>query len=320
MKIAILGTGAYGLALATAFHDNSNEVSMWTKFEDEYNMLIGTRANERVLPGIKIPDDIKIELDMQKCIENAAVIVIAVPSNTIRSVAKSLKECISNDQCLCIASKGMENATDKFMSQVVLEEINTDKLCVLSGPSFAIEVANKAVFGLTVASENGAVCDTIRKAIESENIVVDITDDMIGVQVCASVKNIFAIILGMLDESKNSTKATMLTILFKDLKNINVALGGSDKTVYTYAGIGDLLLTCTSSKSRNYSFGKYIYQNMTPDQAFEKMGTKTVEGIAALKSIKALLDKRYIDVCSIDTLYDILYNNRPANNIFKCIK
>ena len=320
MKIAILGTGAYGLALATAFHDNSNKVSMWTKFEEEYNMLTKTRANERVLPGIKIPDDIEITCNIDMCIKEADIIVLAVPSNTVRSVAKILKEYISKDQYLCIASKGMENSSNKFMSQVVLEEIDTDKLCVLSGPSFAIEVANKAVFGLTVASGNTLVCDMIRKAIQSENIVVDITDDMIGVQICASVKNIFAIILGMLDESKNSTKATMLTILFKDLKNINIALGGNDKTVYTYAGIGDLLLTCTSSKSRNYSFGKYIYQNMTPEQAYEKMGTKTVEGIAALKSIKALLDKRYVNVCSIDTLYDILYNNKPANDIFKCIK
>lgn len=320
MKIAILGTGAYGIALATALYDNKHQIKMWTKFQNEYDILIKTRQNAKVLPGITIPNDIEITCDIRKCIDGVDLIMFVVPSVTIRSVVQTIKPYIKKNQYICVASKGMENENNKFMSQVIEETIDTDKLCILSGPSFAIEVANKAVFGLTVASTNQRACDIVSKAIQSDNIVVDITDDVVGVQICASVKNIFAIILGMLDSSNNSTKATMLTMLFSDLKRINTTLGGSEETVYKYAGIGDLLLTCTSSKSRNYSFGKYLYQGLNNEQAFEKMGTRTVEGIAALKSIKALLDQRNVSVCSIDMLYDILYNNRSVKEILKCIK
>lgn len=320
MNISILGTGAYGIALAHVFYSNNNKVCMWTKFQEELDTISLKRENSKVLPGIKIPDDINITCNLEECIKDSDIIVIAVPSNTIRGVVCELGKYIKPDQIICIASKGMENEKNKFMSQVIEEEIPNSNICVVSGPSFAIEIANDAKLGLIAASKDNNSSMAVKLCLENDNVIVNTCIDVIGVQICASVKNVFAIILGMLNEKEDSTKATMLTILLKDMKIIVEVLGGKEQTVYNYAGIGDFLLTSMSDKSRNYTFGKNIAKGYTKDEAFEIMQTKTVEGIFALKSIKQMLDQKEIEIESINTLYSILYNGQKVEDILKCIK
>ena len=322
MKISILGMGAYGIALSKVFYENDNKVSMWTKFKDEEDIVKLKRENINLFPGVKIPRQIEITSDLKKCVENAKIIVIAVPMNAVRDVCKELSGLIAKDQIICIASKGIETETNKFMSDVVYEETNSENICMLSGPSFAIELVKDNEIGFTVASESSIARTAVKICLENPQITVSLSRDIIGAQVASSVKNVFAIALGMLDGMKksDSTRASLFTVLSNDLRIIIEIFGGKSQTIFTYAGIGDLFLTCLSSKSRNYTFGKYIGQGLGKEEALDKMSIKTVEGLYTLHSLKKILDKKEIEIKSINTIYDIVFENCKVDNLLNCIR
>ncbi|MEG2348394.1 MAG: NAD(P)H-dependent glycerol-3-phosphate dehydrogenase [Clostridia bacterium] len=317
MKISVLGLGAYGIALAKVLNENGNEVNIWTKFSEEADVVSLKRENKAVLPGVKLPKDVKIYTDLKECIKKSQIIFIVVPTSAVRGVSKELVSLITDDQIICIAAKGIEINTNMLMSEVLKEEIKTDNVCVISGPSFAIELANSKEIGFMLASKKDSISLAVKVCLENENIKVETTSDIIGIQVGGSVKNVFAIIMGMLDGMKksDSTKAAVLTRLVDDLRFTIEMLGGKSKTVFTYAGIGDMLLTCMSSKSRNYTFGKNIGKGMCASKALEQMSVKTVEGLYTLDSIYNLLKEKQIEVKSIKTLYSIIHGNMRVENV-----
>ena len=320
MKISILGTGAYGIALATVLHSNNNKVNMWTKYTEEIDSLLLNRESKRLLPGVIIPESIMISNDLEKSISESNIIVIAVPMNAVREVSKELNKYIKDEQILCIVTKGIEVGTCKRMSEVVHDETGSNNICMLSGPSFAIELASNNELGLVVASNDVNLCYSVQEVFENDNITISVTDDIAGVEICSSAKNIFAIIMGMLHEKSDSTKATMLTILINDLRLVCEVLGGKSNTIFTYAGMGDFLLTCMNIKSRNYTFGTLIAKGYDKEKAFEIMDLTTVEGIYSLNSIYEMLKDRKIEMKSIETLYNIVYNNGQTEDILKCLK
>ncbi len=322
MKIAILGVGAYGLALANIFHGNGMEVTLWSKFEEEFDILNLKRENPGVLPGVIIPEEIKITTNLKEAITDVKIIVIAVPMRAVRSVAKELKDLIFDEQIICIVSKGIEPISNKLMSEVVLEETKHENICVLSGPSFAKEIAHGGGTGFIVASYLDITNATVRNAFENDQIVVSTSKDLLGVQIAAASKNVFAIFMGYIDSKglSDSTRASILTCLINDLRLIIEVLGGKPQTVFSYAGIGDMLLTCMSPTSRNYTFGSYIGKGLTKEKALERMETTTVEGLYTLDSLKKLLKEKEIDIKSIDLLYSILYENEEVENILQEIK
>lgn len=322
MKIAILGVGAYGLALAKVFNTNKVDVTSWTKFKEEFDLVNLKRENPGILPGVKVPEEIVITTDLNEAILNAKVIILAVPMKAVRSVARELKDIIDDDQILCIVSKGIEQETNKLMSEVVFEETNHENICMISGPSFAKEIAHGGSTGFVVASPLEESCEILKSCLENENIVVTTTKDLIGVQVASACKNVFAILMGYIDsmDLSDSTRASVLTILINDLRLIIEILGGKQRTVFTFAGIGDMLLTCMSSKSRNYTFGNYLGQGLNMNDAFDKMETTTVEGIYTLKSLMKMLEDKEVEVKSIKLLYNIIYNNVKIENVLKDIK
>ena len=321
MKIAILGVGAYGLALSKIFYKNGSEVALWTKFKEEYDILNLKRENPGILPGVIIDEEIKITTDLKQAVSGAKIVIIAVPMRVVREVAAELKNVIYKEQILCIVSKGIEQVTNMFMSEVVYEETAHDNLCMISGPSFAKEIAHNGSTGFVVASKNELSSATLKYALENDEIIVSTTKDLMGVQVAASAKNVFAILMGYVDsmDLNDSTRASVLTCLVNDLRLIIEVLGGKSQTVFTYAGIGDMLLTCMSPKSRNYTFGNYIGQGLTKEEAMDKMETTTIEGLYTLESLKKLLEEKEVDVKSVDLLYEIIYNNAKVDNILKSI-
>lgn len=321
MKIAVLGIGAYGIAIANVFYENKNEVMMWSKSEDEAESVLLKRENVRVLPGIKVPEEIEIITDLKKAVEGAKIIILAVPTRAVRDVSKELAEFLTPKQILCIVSKGIEEETNKLMSQVVFEETGSENICMISGPSFAIELATHVETGLVVASEKEKNAKTIKKCLESKNIIVKVTKDIIGIQVSASIKNVFAIIMGMLEgmEKSDSTKAAVLTCLVKDMKLIISVLGGKEQTIFSYASMGDMLLTCMSSKSRNYTFGRNIGKGLNVEESFKEMKITTVEGLYTLKSIVKLLEDKQIEVKSIKLLNEIIYEKKKISNVLEYI-
>ncbi len=322
MKIAILGVGAYAIALAKVFNKKEeNEVVMWAKFKEEAKIVMNQRENPGVLPGIKIPERIKITMNLASCMEDASIVVLAVPAGAVRQVSEEVAVYATKEQILCVVSKGIEPKTNMFMSEILYQATKNENICMISGPSFAIEIAKDAKTGFNVASNNIEAAKVVKEQFEN-GLVVSTCDDIIGVQVASSIKNVFAIFMGMLNgmDMQDSYKASCLACLVRDLGETIVALGGKRDTIYTYAGLGDMLLTCMSSKSRNFTFGTYIGRGYSMQEAFNTMEVKTVEGIYTLGTITDLMEKKKFEVKSLRVLYEILYNNESKENILDKIR
>jgi glycerol-3-phosphate dehydrogenase (NAD(P)+) len=313
MKISILGTGAYGLSFAIMAHQNNHDIKMWTKFEEEKELLIKEHGNDKLLPGIRIPDDIKITTDMKECVDDSDIIFIMVPAGFVDDVSSELKKYYKR-QYLCIGSKGIEQDTCLFVSDVVKKSIKTKRLAVISGPSFAIDIASLVPIGLTLASYDDKTINIVKQTMENKYLKIRPSDDILGVEICGSIKNIIAIACGIIDGMNlpESTKAMLITESIHDIKNLIYSLGGNKKTILSYAGIGDLLLTCTSSKSRNYSFGKLIGFKTPIDEINNYVENTTIEGLYTLKSIYKLLKNKQVDMPIIDIMYRIIVNNEDT--------
>lgn len=318
MKVSILGMGAFGIAL-TKILNKDIKISMWTNFEDELKSVELKRENPIVLPEVKIDKKVELTTNLEKCVKNSNIIFIAVPAIAVREVASKLQEYIDKEQIICILTKGIEKITNMFMVDVIKECIDTDNICVFAGPSFAIEVANKSNIGMVIASEKEECRNKVLQVINQENACITQTSDVLGVEICSAVKNVFAIICAMLDgmNEADSTRAAVITNLINDFRLIMGVLGGKETTIYSYAGIGDLLLTCTSPKSRNYTFGKFLGQGMNTTEALNNMQVKTVEGLYTLDAIFSILKQKKVVINSINLLYDVVYNGKKVDNLLK---
>lgn len=310
MKVTILGTGAYGLALSLMFNKNVNDIVMWTKFEEEKENIEKKRGNNKVLPNIRIPDNIRITTDFNLAIKDAKLIVIAVPAAFVDDMGQMLKDKLTRDQHICIASKGIERDTCSFVHDILLRNIETKNLAVISGPSFAIDIANMNPIGLSIATNNKETEDLLKETLQNDTLKLRTTDDIIGVEICGSIKNVIAIASGMLNgmNYSESTQAMFVTEALHDIKSLIDALGGNKKTILSYAGVGDLLLTATSTKSRNFQLGYLIGSNTSKEEINDYMNNTTIEGLYTLKSIYKLLGDKKVDMPIIDLIYDIIYN------------
>lgn len=317
MKVGIIGTGAYGLALANTISSNNHDIIMWTKFVEEKEMLENKRMHEKVLPNIKIPESIKFTCYIKEAVINSELIILAVPATFIDDVSKSMSEYITT-QHIVIAAKGIENDTCLFLNDVVEKYIKTDKLAVISGPSFAIDIFDKMPIGLTIASLNNETIEITKKALTNDYFKLRENSDIIGTEACGSIKNVIAIASGMLDAlgANESTKAMFITESLHDIKEIIDVLGGDKKTILSFAGFGDLLLTCTTPKSRNYSFGYTLVKN-TKEETNEYIKTHTIEGLYTLKSIHQLLENKNASIPIIDLIYDIVFKEKDAKELLR---
>lgn len=316
MKIGILGSGAFGSALATVLIDNNNEVLMWTPFEEEKNYIEKTRLI-RSVPGIKLNRKIKVTTNIETVLDFSELLVIAIPAKNTSTLLDSIKDIFNKDVHICIATKGLEESTGLFMHELVKKYLNTDKICVLSGPSFAIDLFKKSQVGLALASMNQETADIFENVFENSYFKIRQNNDIIGTEICGSIKNIIAIASGILDglNATESTRAMLLTEALHDMDSIITNLGGSEKTILSYAGFGDLLLTCNSSKSRNYSFGKFIGKEKNARKIKKYLSTTTVEGYNALLAIYKLLKDRKIKVPMINLIYDIVTGKKNPKEI-----
>lgn len=320
MKIAIIGSGAFGIALSCVFIENTNNISMWT-VPNEYEELIKYRTNDKVLKGIKIDNRIKISTNLKEVISNADIIVIAIPVKYISNTIKDIANYITDSQHICIASKGIIENDCEFAYSVIQKYIHTDKIGIISGGTFAIDMANKYPMGLTIASKNNDTTKIIKEALATSFITCEGSDDIIGVEICGAIKNILAIAMGILDGLNvvESTKYAFMTKCINDISKIIYDLGGKKDTMFTYAGIGDILLTCTSIKSRNFTLGKMIGEKVSKEELDNYIENTTIEGLYTLKSMKYLLSKYNISMDLINYLEDIIYNGAEPESLIKLI-
>ncbi len=315
MKITILGAGAFGLALASIFKENKNSVTVWSRFEEEVILLRKNNTNEKI-KNIKLPEDIKYTSDLNLAIENSEIVVIAIPAQFVDNLVKQLKPIVKK-QYILIASKGIENDTFSFLEEVVRRGINTRKIAVISGPTFAVDIANKYPVGFTLASRSWVTREVIKKTLVNSHVKVRASRDVVGVEVCGSIKNVISIAAGMIEGMNypESTKAMFITESLHDLKNLIKALGGNKKTILTFAGFGDLLMTATSTKSRNFTFGKMLGENKSKEEIEKYRKETTIEGLYTLESIYKLIKKKKVYMPIIYLIKDIVDGKKEA----KCL-
>lgn len=316
MKVGIIGCGAYGMALSSILIDNECDVMMWTKFVSEKEQLETTRKNEKVLPGFELNDKIKITTNIETIIDFSELLIIAIPTGFVEETVERMKDYITNQRIL-IASKGIQQKTGKFLHQIVGKYISVDKIAILSGPTFAHDVIQKSPMGLSIATTDVNTFKIVKEAFSNKYTKVRYTSDVIGVEICGTVKNIIAIATGMLSgiNTTASTQAMFLTEVIHDIEDILALFNADKKTVLSYSGIGDLLLTCTSEKSRNFCYGKLIGEGKTPETIAEYTKNNTVEGLYSLKSVHELLEKNNMNAPIISIIYDIVFGAKSVEEL-----
>lgn len=321
MKVGIFGTGAYGLALASILIDNNIKVTMWTKFEEEKNLLNQTRKNEKILPNFILDSSVIITTSVEECAKDKDLLIIAIPLAFIDGLCQKLKEYVNDEVNICIASKGIEQNSFLFAHEIILKYITTTKIAILSGPSFAKDIILKNPIGLTLATNSIEIREIIKGALVTDYIKIDYIDDIIGAEICGAVKNVIAIASGMLAglEVSDSTKAMFLTRSLNDIQKIIDKLDGNIETSFSYAGIGDLILTCNSEGSRNYTFGKMLGKGINKEELDTYLQNTTVEGYYTLHAVYGLLNKNNIPMLLISVLYNIVNGDESPNKILECL-
>lgn len=315
MKVAILGCGAYGLALASILVKNKVDVTMWSYKEEEKDKLIKTRKSDK-LKNYKIPECINFSNNMNEVVRGKDLIVIAVPTFSFESTVIELKKYISKNQPVLIATKGIQQDTCLFLHDVFKKHCK-NKIAVISGPSFAVDIIREVPIGLSLATKHNSVELLIRECFENKLTKFRRTNDIIGVEVCGSIKNVMAIASGMLEgmNATPSTKALFLTESMNDIKELLFALGGKKKTILSFAGFGDILMTSTSSSSRNFSFGCLIGEGKSKQVIDNYLKETTVEGMYTLQSIHKLVKKKNVKMPIINLIYDIINGKKDKEEI-----
>ena len=317
MKIGIIGSGAYAIALTSILENKNLDITMWTKFAKEYEELTTKHTNLTYL-DYKLDNNINFTMDLEKLIKENNTLILAIPAKFIHETFKDIKTNLTNHKIL-IATKGIENTTYQVISTYLKNSFQVQEIACISGPTFAKDIIKKEAIGLTLASDNEKTISYFQEILNTNYLTLHTTKDIVGVELCGVIKNIMAIFSGILEgmQLTSSTKAKFMVDACLEIQNIIEKLGGQKETFYTYAGLGDLLLTATSTESRNYTFGLLIGL----DKDFKTYSkTTTVEGLESLESMKKILDKNKIKSKIIDILYGIVYLSKPKEVILEFLK
>ena len=314
MKIAVVGSGAWGTALAIRLHKNNHDVIVWTYETELIPQMEETRINPR-LPGAVLPEGLKITGDYA-CVSGCPLVVMASPSFPLRSVCRSITPYLDEDAVIVSVTKGIENSTGKRMSQVIEEETGK-RVVVLTGPTHAEEVSLDIPTGILAASADKALAEMVQDAFMSENFRVYTSPDPVGAELGAALKNVIALCAGITDGlgCGDNTKALLMTRGLTETARLGVSLGAHKDTFAGLAGIGDLIVTCTSMHSRNRRAGILIGKGRTPQQAMDEVGA-VVEGYYAAKGAYELGKQQGIDMPITEAAYQVLYGNANVAEVF----
>ncbi len=310
MKAAVIGSGAWGTALAIHLHQNGHEVTLWARSEARAAQMRADGVNPR-LPGVRLPEQMRISAD-RRCAQECDLVVFAVPSATLRQISRDFAGSIGPQAVLVSVTKGLESGTHLRMSQIVEQETGRE-VVVLTGPSHAEEVSRQMPTGLLAAGRNRKQTEFVQNAFFSPKLRVYTSPDPVGAELGGALKNVIALCAGIADGMGcgDNAKAMLMTRGLTETARLGVALGASKETFAGLAGVGDLIVTCTSMHSRNRCAGILIGQGVPVQQAMEQIGA-VVEGYYATYSAWELSRSMGVDMPIVEAAYQVLYENVPA--------
>ena len=315
MKAVVVGSGAWGTALAIRLCKNNHDVTMWTFEKDRIPQMEATRRNHR-LPSAVLPEGLKISSDYA-CVKGCKLVVMASPSFPIRSVCRGIAPYLDQDALMVSVTKGIEKDTLLRMSEVVEQETNRP-VVVLTGPSHAEEVALDVPTGCLAASRDKAQAELVQDAFMSDMFRIYTSPDAAGAELGAALKNVIALCAGVTDGlgCGDNTKAMLMTRGLTEMARLGISLGASKDTFAGLAGVGDLIVTCTSMHSRNRRAGILIGQGKGVQEAMKEVGA-VVEGYYAAASAYELGKRQGVDMPITTAAYQVLYEGRSAAEAVK---
>jgi glycerol-3-phosphate dehydrogenase (NAD(P)+) len=320
MNIGILGAGSWGIALAVLLHSKGHRVTMWEFSPEAARFLDEKRELPTKLPGIVIPPEVRITNSIAELFGNAELVLCVVPSQTMRQTLKNAakevgKSVFDGIKGWVMASKGIEIGTLELMTDVLIDEIpglGADRVAVLSGPSHAEEVSRGIPTTIVAASENQELAQLIQESFSTATFRVYTNDDMRGVELAASIKNVIAVAAGIIDGMGfgDNTKGALMTRGIAEMMRLGRKMGAKDSTFSGLAGIGDLITTCISRHSRNRRMGELIASGLSLSEALSKM-TMVAEGVETARSAYALSQKIGIEMPITTEVYKALFDGKP---------
>ena len=309
-KIAIIGSGSWGVALSIHLSNMGHQVKIWSFDENEAN-LINKERKCKFLPNVTMPDNIECKTNFKEVIEGADLILHVTPSKFTRNIVKQYKQYVDcKNQPIIICSKGIEKETALTLDEVIRQEIQDARIGALSGPSHAEEVSIALPTVLVAASKDEEVQKLVQETFMNERMRIYTSYDIKGVELGGALKNIIAFCAGVaagLGYGDNAF-AALITRGLTEIRRLGIKMGGESNTLYGLSGLGDLIVTCLSEHSRNRKAGKLIGQGKSIEEAKKEVGM-TIESIDNIEIAKELSQKYNISMPIVDAVYDILYNN-----------
>ena len=314
-EVAFLGGGSFGTALSVMLAKKGLSVKIWDRKPKVISDINIKRENIKYLPSVVIPAGVTAFIDLENVIIDSELIVLAVPSHAIRELCKRITPYLKQNQIIVSIAKGIEEGSSKRISEIIEEEIPSNPIVILSGPSHAEEVALDIPTTVVVTSKNMEYAKTVQNVFMSSNFRVYTNEDIIGVEIGGAVKNIIALAAGISDGIGygDNAKAALMTRGMSEIIKIGTRLGGKIETFYGLTGMGDLIVTCTSMHSRNRRAGILIGKGVSMENACKDIGM-VVEGIKAIRAFYELKEKEQISMPITDILYKVIFEGKDPKD------
>ncbi len=312
--VAVLGAGSWGTALAMQLARNGLRVKLWGHRPEHIERLRELRENTDYLPGFELADNIDPQATLQAAIEHAAYLLIAIPSKGFRALLQQLKPLLNENQALFWASKGFEIETGKLLHEVIEQELPGYRCGVVSGPTFATEVARGLPAAIACAGNDAQTTAAFAELLRGHHFRAYTSEDIIGVELGGALKNVLAIAVGISDGLGfgANTRAALMTRGLAEIMRLGTRLGAHQETMMGLAGLGDIILTCTDNQSRNRRFGLLIGQGKSVQEAEIEVG-QTVEGLRAASAIYNKAREFELNLPIIEEVYRVLYDGKDPH-------
>ena len=315
MKISVMGSGGWGTALALVLLENGHDVTLWSYTEEESAVLREQKENP-MLKGVPLPDGLKLTSD-NTCVRDCGVVVLATPSFAVRTTARTVAPLLAPGAVLVSVSKGIEKDTSLTLTDAIAQEVGeSHPIVALSGPSHAEEVGRRVPTAVVSASKDRAAAELVQDLFMNKRFRVYASDDVVGVELGAALKNVIALCAGVCDGMGfgDNTKAALMTRGLTEIARLGVAMGGRRETFAGLTGVGDLIVTCTSMHSRNRRCGILIGKGTPAEQAVKEIGA-VVEGYYAAATARALAQKAGVEMPITEAAYQVLYHGKEPHAV-----